>query len=67
MSPATQVAVELNAAAQKQVLDFISQLPVSPPQARVGLYGLFHGLDTIEAEIAEARREMWGQFPREGF
>ena len=70
MSPATQVALKLNALTehqQKQVLEFIDQLPVNPPDRRVELYGLFQGFDTTEEEIAQARREMWGKFPREDF
>lgn len=70
MSTATQVVQKLNALTEnqrKQVLEFIDQLPPNPPQPRVELYGLFHGFDTTEEEIAEARREMWGEFPREDF
>lgn len=68
MSLATQVALKLNALTehqQQQVLEFIDQLAVHPPQPRVELHGLFQGFDTSEEEIAEARREMWGKFPRE--
>ena len=32
---------------------------------RKSLRGLWRGLDITEEEIAEARREMWGNFPRE--
>lgn len=52
---------------QQQVLEFINQLPAPPPPPRVPLYGLFKGYDTTEEEIAEARRELWGNFPREDF
>lgn len=52
---------------QRKVLDFIEDL--SPPLAgeRPSLYGLFKGQVTTEEDIAEARREMWGNFPREDF
>lgn len=33
---------------------------------RKSLLGIWRGLDTIEAELAEARREMWTNFPRRG-
>ena len=49
----------------RKVLEFIEQLPAGPPQPRTALYGLFRGFDTTEEEIAEARREMWSNFPRE--
>jgi len=52
---------------QKRVLEFIQELPAPPPSSRPSLYGLFKGFDTTEDEIAEARREMWGSFPREDF
>lgn len=32
---------------------------------RKSLRGLWRGLDVTPDEIAEARREMWGNFPRE--
>lgn len=32
---------------------------------RKSLRGLWRGLDITEEEIAEARREMWGNFPQE--
>ncbi|MFN4260316.1 MAG: hypothetical protein ACK4RK_13550 [Gemmataceae bacterium] len=50
---------------QRQVLAFIEQLSPEPLPPRTELYGLFKGYDTTEADIAEARREMWGTFPRE--
>lgn len=31
---------------------------------RKSLRGLWRGLDISEEDIAEARREMWGSFPR---
>jgi len=38
--------------------------PGSPPLRR-SLYGRFRGLGISEQDIAQARREMWGNFPRE--
>lgn len=32
---------------------------------RKSLRGLWKGLDLTEEDLAEARREMWGNFPRE--
>lgn len=55
----------LNEDQKLRVLDFIEQLPTSPTDERRTLFGLFKGHDTTEEEIAEARREMWGNFPRE--
>jgi hypothetical protein len=50
---------------QRQVLEFIAQLPTERPGPRISLFGLFKGIDTTEEDIAAARREMWGHFPRE--
>ncbi len=36
-----------------------------PPTERVQILGLWQGLSITEDDIAEARREMWGNFPRE--
>ncbi len=52
---------------QRQVLEFIDRLVPVPSRPRTELYGMFKGFDTSEEEIAEARREMWGKFPREDF
>jgi hypothetical protein len=54
---------------QQEVLDFAEFLGQkdSPPQPRRSLEGLWADLGvSISAEdIDEARREMWGNFPRE--
>ncbi len=42
-----------------------SELRVTQPKPRKSLRGLWRGRNTSEAEIAEARQEMWGHFPRE--
>lgn len=68
MTTATKVLLKLQTLSedqQQRVLEFIEQLPPTPPRSRPGLYGLFKDFDTSEEEIAEARREMWGNFPRE--
>jgi hypothetical protein len=54
---------------QKEVLDFVESLErvVEQRRSRRNLKGLWADLEVdISAEdIAEARREMWGGFPRE--
>jgi hypothetical protein len=50
---------------QRQVLEFIETMQPSPRPPLIDLYGMFAGHDTTEEEIAEARFEMWGNFPRE--
>jgi hypothetical protein len=41
------------------------ELKATRPAPRKPLRGLWQGLDITEEDIAEARREMWGNFPRE--
>ncbi|MFT3881493.1 MAG: hypothetical protein QM703_17730 [Gemmatales bacterium] len=48
-----------------QVLDFIDHLPADTSSKPSKLFGLFKGHETTEEEIAEARRDLWGEFPRE--
>ena len=54
---------------QKEVLDFVESLEKKAGQrrARRSLKGLWAdlGVDISLEDIAEARREMWGGFPRE--
>lgn len=54
---------------QQEVLAFVSALVPPVKRPRKSLYGICagQGLDFSEAEIAEARKEMWGNFPREQF
>lgn len=40
-------------------------LKATGPIGRKSLRGLWKGLDLTEEDLAEARREMWGNFPRE--
>lgn len=55
---------------QKEVLEFVDCLKeknVSPKKPRRSLLGLWADLNIhiTEEDIAEARREMWGNFPRD--
>ncbi len=55
---------------QQEVLDFVEFLErkSAPPQPLRSLYGLWAnlGIDITEQDLEEARREMWGAFPRNG-
>ena len=54
---------------QKEVLDFVDFLKEKsgPKKPRHSLLGLWADLNThiTEEDIAQARREMWGNFPRD--
>jgi hypothetical protein len=55
---------------QQEVLDFVEfleQRRPSPKRPRRQWIGMASdlGVDLTEEDIAEARREMWGNFPRE--
>jgi hypothetical protein len=54
---------------QQELLDFAEflQARAVPPRPLKSSAGLWKdlGLDITEEDIAEARREMWGNFPRE--
>jgi hypothetical protein len=54
---------------QKEVLDFVDSLGNEYPQPKKlrSLEGLLEdiNLDVTEENIAAARREMWGNFPRD--
>ncbi|MDQ2808797.1 MAG: hypothetical protein M3Z04_18120 [Chloroflexota bacterium] len=76
--PEAETALEavLTAAQQLRPVDkmrLISQLAASvedtlvssAPAPRRSLRGLWAGVKITEEDIAEARREMWGNFPRE--
>ena len=41
------------------------ELETARPTPRKSLRGLWRGLDITEEEIAEARREMWGNFQKD--
>ncbi|GAB4374793.1 MAG: hypothetical protein Kow00121_19660 [Elainellaceae cyanobacterium] len=36
------------------------------PTPRKSLLSIWRGIDSVEAELAEARREMWSNFPKRG-
>ncbi len=42
-------------------------LQAAQPEPRESLRGIWQGLDITDEDIAEARREMWGNFPRDDF
>ena len=54
---------------QREVLGFVESLKqgTEPAKPLRGLEGIWEdmGFDISEEDIAEARREMWGNFPRE--
>jgi len=50
---------------ERIVPDIERELKTARPTPRKSLRGLWRGLDITEEEIAEARREMWANFPRE--
>ena len=60
---------ELPTGKQKEVLDFVDSLTESnaTKKPRRSLLGLWTDLNVhiTEGDIAEARREMWGNFPRD--
>jgi len=60
---------ELSAEKQKEVLDFVESLKdkngaKTPRHSLRGLWKDLH-IEITEEDIAEARREMWGNFPRD--
>ncbi|MBY0513501.1 MAG: hypothetical protein K2P78_06275 [Gemmataceae bacterium] len=70
MNPTSQLAMKwphLTEEQQRKVLEFIETLQPARKAPLIDLYGLFAGNVTTEEDIAEARREMWGNFPREVF
>jgi len=54
---------------QQEVLDFVEFLAyrAHPRRPRKSCKGMWSdlGIDFTDEDIMEARREMWGQFPRE--
>ena len=50
---------------ERIVPDIERELKAVQPTPRKSLRGLWRGLDITEEDITEARREMWGSFPRE--
>lgn len=62
---------KLSTEKKQEVLDFAEFLEqkISPKKPRRSLYGVLADLNVniTEKDIAEARKEMWGNFPREHF
>ena len=60
---------ELPPERQQEVLDFANFLGSKAKRPRKSMYGLWKdlGISFSEQDIAEARKEMWGNFPRERF
>jgi Protein of unknown function (DUF2281) len=62
---------ELPPEKQQEVLDFVQSLTAKAPVTtnRRSIKGICAnlGVHLTEEDIAEARREMWGNFPREDF
>lgn len=60
---------ELSPDKQKEVLEFVDSLKHQgePPKKLRSLEGLLEDLniDITEEDIAQARKEMWGNFPRD--
>ena len=56
---------------QREVLDFAEYLQYKEEsngkKSRRSLEGMWKGVDISAEDIDEARREMWGNFPREDF
>jgi Protein of unknown function (DUF2281) len=60
---------ELPEEKQREVLDFADFLAAKqpPPPPQKNFRGTLKGLSISEEDIAELRKEMWGNFPREEF
>jgi hypothetical protein len=50
---------------ERIVPDIERELEAARSEPRQSLRGLWRGLDITAEDIAQARREMWGSFPRE--
>jgi hypothetical protein len=50
---------------ERIVPDIERELKAGQSAPRKSLRGLWRGLDITTEEIAQARRDMWGSFPRE--
>jgi hypothetical protein len=60
-------ARELPLDQQREVLDFVEFLRArqAPKRPLVDVAGLWKGFDVSPEDIEQARRELWGGFPRE--
>jgi hypothetical protein len=54
---------------QQEVVDFADFLASKTRRPLINMYGLWKdlGISLSEEDLAEARKEMWGNFPREDF
>ena len=61
-----QTAKDLPPDKQQEILDFIEFLRSKerPNGPLRDLYGILAGVGITEEDIAEARKEMWGSFPK---
>ncbi|HEX8683129.1 MAG TPA: hypothetical protein VF707_12495 [Ardenticatenaceae bacterium] len=63
-----QLAAQLSPVDKVRLIERIApqiERELTPSIPRKSLYGLWKGINITEEDIAEARREMWGNFPRE--
>lgn len=70
MTTAMQVMLKLQSLPeeqQRQVLEFIERLQPAQKLPLLDPRGMFAGHRTTEQDIAEARREMWGNSPGEDY
>lgn len=60
---------ELPSEKQQEVLNFVNGLESAPKRPLKSLAGLWadHNGDITEEDIAQLRKEMWGNFPRDDF
>jgi hypothetical protein len=66
LSLANQLSPVDKARLIQQIAPQIEQaLATKQPGQRKSLRGLWRGLSISEEDIADARREMWGSFPRD--
>jgi hypothetical protein len=63
-----QLAAQLSPVDKVRLIERIApqiERELKPLTPRESLRGIWQGLNITEEDIAEARREMWGNFPRE--
>jgi hypothetical protein len=65
-----QMANQLSAVDKVRLIERIApqiERDLTKQGPRESLRGLWQGVNISEEDIAEARREMWGNFPRDDF